>query len=123
MTVLSAIELNGSLQDLAGTARRRVIAYLGVGIGLTLVYAFLRGTPWHGSATLHTAMEAVATLLALTVGAMALVRFYSRKNNIFLFLGSGFLGAALLDGYHAVVTSTAFVPYIPIDLPQLIGFL
>ena len=67
--MLSAIELNGSLQDLAGTARRRVIAYLAVGIGLTLVYAFLRGTPWNGSATLHTVMEAVATLLALVVGA------------------------------------------------------
>jgi hypothetical protein len=120
LTVLSASELNGSVQDLAGTARRRVIAYLGAGAGLTLVYAFLRGTPWHGSITLHTAMEAVATLLALVVGAMALVRYYSRKNNIFLFLGTGFLGTALLDGYHAVVTSAAFVPYMPTDLPHLI---
>ncbi|MEE8307813.1 MAG: MASE3 domain-containing protein, partial [Gammaproteobacteria bacterium] len=118
--MLSAFELNGSVQGLAGTARRRVITYLAVGIGLTFVYAFLRGTPWHGSVTLHTVMETLATLLALVVGAMALVRYYSRKNNTFLFIGTGFLGTALLDGYHAVVTSAAFVPYMPTDLPHLL---
>ncbi|MCH8331052.1 MAG: hypothetical protein IH946_06690, partial [Bacteroidetes bacterium] len=50
-------------------------------------------------------MEGIATLLALVVGTMALVRFYSKKNNTFLFIGTGFLGTALLDGYHAIVTS------------------
>jgi len=80
----------------------------------------MRGTTWHGSATLHTVMEAVATLLALTVGAMALVRFYSKKNNTFLFIGAGFLGTAFLDGYHAIVTSAAFKPFMPSDLPHLI---
>lgn len=91
-----------------------------IGLGLTLGYAFLRGASWHGSATLHTVMEAVATLLALTVGVMALVRYYSKKNNSFLFIGTGFLGTALLDGYHAVVTSVAFKPFMPTDLPHLI---
>ena len=80
----------------------------------------MRGTTWHGSATVHTVMEAVATLLALTVGAMALVRFYSKKNNTFLFIGAGFLGTAFLDGYHAIVTSAAFKPFMPSDLPHLI---
>jgi PAS domain S-box-containing protein len=101
-------------------ARQRVMAYLFIGAGLTFWYAVMRGTPWHGSATLHTVMEAVATLLALTVGAMALVRYYSKKNNTFLLIGTGFLGTAFLDGYHAVVTSTAFVPYMPTDLPHLL---
>jgi hypothetical protein len=114
------MEKNEPVRDQAGTARRRVIAYLCVGAGLTLGYAFMRGVTWHGSATLHTVMEAVATLLALTVAAMALVRFYSRKNNTFLFIGTGFLGTAFLDGYHALVTSAAFKPFMPLDLPALI---
>jgi PAS domain S-box-containing protein len=67
----------------------------------------LRRIHWQGGVQLHTLMEAAATLLALAVGKLALVRFYSRKDNTFLFVGTGFLGAGLLDGY-AVVTSTFF---------------
>ena len=48
-------------------------------------------------------MEIAATILALIVGVMALVRFYSKKNSTILFVGAGFLGTAMLDGYHAVV--------------------
>ena len=40
----------------------------------------------------------------MIVGATALVRFYSKKDNTFLFIGAGFLGTAFLDGYHTVVT-------------------
>jgi PAS domain S-box-containing protein len=65
-------------------------------------------------------MEVIATVLALLVGVMALVRFYSKKDNTILFIGAGFLGTAFLDGYHALVTSTAFAPYLPSDLPALI---
>lgn len=113
------MEKNEPTRDQTGVVRQRVIAYLFVGAGLTLCYAVMRGTTWHGSATLHTVMEAVATLLALTVGAMALVRFYSKKNNTFLFIGAGFLGTAFLDGYHAIITSAAFKPFMPSDLPAL----
>jgi putative nucleotidyltransferase with HDIG domain len=45
-------------------------------------------------------------MLALIVGVVALARFYARKNNTFLFLGAGFIGAALIDGYHTIVTSS-----------------
>ncbi len=83
-------------------------------------YVLLRKSAWHGEAQLHTIMEVIATLLALMVGAMALVRFYSKKNNTFLFIGTDFLGTAFLDGYHAVVTSKFFAPYLPSDLPALI---
>ena len=65
-------------------------------------------------------MEGLAFLLALLVGAMALVRFYAKKNNTFLFIGTGFFSTALLDGYHAVVTSAFFAPYLPSDLGALI---
>jgi hypothetical protein len=98
----------------------RVALYWAVGLGLTLAYGLLRGSTWRGGADLHTHMEAAATMLALAVGVMALVRFYAKKDNTFLFIGTGFLGAAFLDGYHAVVTSHYFQAYLPSDLPSLI---
>ncbi|MCH7956816.1 MAG: PAS domain S-box protein [Proteobacteria bacterium] len=101
-------------------ARRRSLVYWGLAAVLVMSYVVLRTSTWQGGAQLHTIMEVVATLLALMVTAMALVRFYSKKNNTFLFIGTGFLGTAFLDGYHAVVTSKFFAPYLPSDLPALI---
>jgi len=84
----------------------RLLQYLGVSVALLLGFAWLRDSLWQGSTELHTLMEVVATALALNVGVLALIRFYTRKNNTFLFLGSGFLGTGFLDFYHTVVTST-----------------
>jgi len=102
------------------TARARMAAYWLTALGLIVGAVTLHGTDWRGNAEMHTVMEAVATVLAGLVGTLALVRFYSRKENTFLFIGSGFLGTAFLDGYHAVVTSAQIQPFMPSDLPSLI---
>ena len=73
---------------------------------MVLAYAVLTGSTWQGSTELHTIMEVIAALLALIVGLAAIVQFYAKKNNTYLFVGTGFLGTALLDCYHAVVTSS-----------------
>ena len=101
-------------------AERRVLSYWIVGVGLLIGYAMLRGSSWQGSTQLHTLMESLATLLALMAGTMALVSFYSKKNNTLLLIGTGFLGIAFLDGYHAVVTSEYFQLYMPSGLASLI---
>ena len=67
-------------------------------------------------------MEVSATLLALMVGAISLMRYYSRKDNTFLFLATGFLGAAFLDGYHAICTSEAFRLFMPSEDHDLISW-
>ena len=102
------------------TAQARMATYWVTGLGLMVFFAALQGHDWRGSVGLHTLMETLATVLAGIVGAMALVRFYSKKDNTFLFIGAGFLGTAFLDGYHAVVTSEFFRPFMPSDLPSLI---
>lgn len=101
-------------------AARRLGIYWLVGVGLTLAYFSVRDAEWQGSNHLHTVMETAATMLAIMVGAMALTRYYSRRNNTFLFVGTAFLGTAFLDGYHAVVTSKFVAPYLPSDLHSLI---
>jgi len=65
----------------------------------------VRNSPWGGNWDRHTIWEAIATTLALVVGLLALVRFYSRRDETFLFIGSGFLMTAALDAFHAFITS------------------
>ncbi len=98
--------------------RQRVIACLLVGASLTLCFVLLWAMIWHGSATLNAAMAAIAALLTLLVAAMALARFYSGKNGIFLLVGAGLLGIAILQGYHAAAMASAFAAAGPSDLPQ-----
>ena len=98
----------------------RWTAYLATFVVLFVVYLPLRRVSWQSGIQLHTLMESLATVLALTAGTLALVRFYSRNDNTFLFIGTAFVGAGLLDGYHAVVTSTFFALYSPSSPPSLI---
>lgn len=80
----------------------------------------LQNCHWEGSPTFHTLLEAVATVLAFMVGILALIRYYNQEDSQFLYLGSGFLGTAFLDAYHAIVTSVFFQPYMPSDYPNLV---
>jgi hypothetical protein len=67
---------------------RRAVTYIGLTLILFLGYPLMRNSTWRGSTELHTLMETVATLLALFVGVVSLVRFYTKKNNTFLFVGT-----------------------------------
>src|ERR1700730_13210607 len=101
---------------LANPARGRSFAYAALSLGLLAVRVPLGRVTWVGNAELHTFLEVIATVLALVIGAMALVRYYSQKTASYLILGSGFLGAALLDGFHAVVTSSFCTGCTPTSL-------
>jgi len=105
---------------LANPARGRSLAYAALSLGLLAVRVPLGRVTWVGNAELHTFLEVIATVLALVIGAMALVRYYSQKTASYLILGSGFLGAALLDGFHAVVTSSFCTGCTPTSLSALI---
>ena len=99
----------------------RVSSYAGVALLIIAVYLMLEIFTWpYGTTQLHTIMEVIATLLAAVVGVTALVRYYARPHNMILFLGVGFCGTALLDGYHAVVTSTFFRELFPSPPESLI---
>ena len=74
---------------------------------------------WRGNAELHTLLEAISSLLSLTAGAMALVRYYAKKSSSFLLLGSCFLGAGLLDAYHGSITSSFLAGFTPSALSAL----
>jgi len=109
--------------DIGGAlARRRQFAYAAMFAVLFFAYLYLRDSTWQGSGQLHTLMETVATVLALAVGSLALVRYYSKKDNTFLFIGTGFIATAFLDGYHAVISSSGFIESFPSFSPAHIAW-
>jgi signal transduction histidine kinase/DNA-binding response OmpR family regulator len=92
-----------------------------VSLSATLVFGGIiaHTQTWSGDAELHTLIEMVSALLALTAGAMSLVRYYAKKSSSFLLLGSCFLGAGLLDAYHGLITSSFFLGRTPSALSGL----
>ncbi len=98
----------------------RHIQYWLVAIGLILISLPLHDSHWISSIQLHSLMEVVCTILALFIGVMAIIRYYTRTELIYLMVGAGFLGTFFLDGYHMVVTSSYFQPFMPSNLPALI---
>jgi PAS domain S-box-containing protein len=100
-------------------ARGRSIAYVVFTLVLLLGAIPAHRSTWQGNAELHTLLETIATLLGFVTGAMALVRYYTKKNSTFLLLGSGFIGGALLDGCHGLVTSSFFAAHAPSALSTL----
>jgi len=98
---------------------KRIQTYLGLALILIIGSLLLVNSDWQGSGQLHSLMEVVSTLLALMVGSLALVRFYSKSGTDYLMLGAGFIGVAMLDGYHMLVTSSWFDTLFPSDLSSL----
>jgi len=107
-------------KDNQQSSTRKIFSYIALFVVLFCVFFILRNSTWRGNAQLHTIMEVIATVLALIVGVLALARFYTQKYNTFLFIGTGFIGTGLLDGYHAFVTSTFFYQSFPSSLHSLV---
>ena len=82
----------------------------------------LRASPWSTGPTLHTVMEVISTTLAFVVSGLALVRYYSRKQSTFLFIGTGFLGTALLELNHAVRTAPLLAPRLDVTPQDLFAW-
>jgi hypothetical protein len=97
-------------------ARRRGLGYLLLAVPLLLGGFPLHNSAWMASPDLHTWVETISTVLGLIVGIEALYRYYSKKSSTFLFIGTGFLGGALLDACHALVTSSFMNGRLPPSL-------
>lgn len=101
-------ESNNIQPKTTSTVKRRVISYITLFIFLFFVFLLLSNVRWVGNKQIHTIMEMLATILSGFVGVLALLRYYTKNSNTFLFIGTGFLGTSFLDLYHTVATSTFF---------------
>lgn len=83
---------------------KRIGVYTAVVLLLIIGRIVMGQSSWSGTANLHVLMEFSAASLGLFVGALALVRFYTKQSSAYFFVGTGFIGAGLLDAYHAMQT-------------------
>ena len=91
---------------------KRFVGYGAVTLAPLAGFVSYSGAEWRGSVHLHTLMETAASLLALVIGILALVRYFTKTDSLYLLIGMGFAGAGLLDGYHALITSEYMVPFM-----------
>ncbi len=101
-------------------ARRWGLIYVVVTVVLLVASVGAHRSAWQGNAELHTLFETIGSVLGFVTGAMALVRYYTKKSSMFLLLGSGYLGTGVLEGCHAVVTSSFFAGRNPAVLSNMI---
>jgi len=77
-------------------------------------FAVTRLSPQISSgANFYTVLAFSAAIVAAIAGAMSLIRYYSKKSRLFLYLGVGFSGIAMLEGFSALVTTETLVHYLP----------
>jgi signal transduction histidine kinase/CheY-like chemotaxis protein len=90
-------------------------------LGVLLIGAapLIRSLNWQATQEFHTLLEVVATQVALIAGGIALVRYYAKPNPAYLLIGNGLLGAAVLDAYHALITSSFMDGRTPSSLSAL----
>jgi len=93
--------------------RRRPIHALAVVALMFIALPFVFRSQVHGTPEFHTVLEIVATQMALTIGALALASYYAKRSRMLLLIGSGFIGAGVLDGSHALITSTLLAGRMP----------
>jgi signal transduction histidine kinase/CheY-like chemotaxis protein len=98
--------------------RRATFAIL-LALGFTGLAPVVSRLPWQGNGEFHTFLETVSTQLALTTGAIALARYYAKPSRVYLLVGAGFLGAGMLDAYHALITSSLMAGRTPSALSAL----
>jgi hypothetical protein len=107
------------MSDSASSVQQRKFAYAALCLVLLAGAVPLGRFPFTADPWIHTLLETVSTVLACTVGAISLVRYFARNSLSHLLLGTGFLAAGVLNGFHAVITSPSCAPCNPSALPDL----
>ncbi|MBK8986479.1 MAG: GAF domain-containing protein [Chloroflexi bacterium] len=95
------------------TATTRIRIYGTLFVLLVVSRFLLPADAWQGNLTRHMALEFMAAMLAMFVGMLALVRYFTRRDNVFLFIGVGFVGAGLLDGLHVLAVHPQLMDIFP----------
>ncbi len=97
----------------------RIIVYALTAVVPVVTFFLVQGGSWQTDAPEHTTLEVSASLLAVVAGIMALVRYAARRETTFYYVGIGFLGAGLLDGFQSLITTDLFSQYSASDYPAL----
>lgn len=76
---------------------------------------------WRSDATLHTALEVVASAMAIVVGALGFARYAAQRNCVTLMFAAAFLGVGILDAVHAAIVSPYSLARWPQDVALILA--
>ena len=96
---------SGALPVRVVSWRRMGALLAGLLIPSILLAVYAAGEEGVSDSELHTLVEAVSSFLALMVGILSLVRYYSKRDLAFLYIGAGFLATAFFDFLHTVAAA------------------
>lgn len=102
-TELSSPESINKLESHSINARR--ITYILTIVILLIIGYLLTLLPWKADASTHALLEFLASVNALIIGSMCLIKFYTRNKRMYLLIGIGFLGAAFFDWLQALTAN------------------
>ncbi len=88
-------------------------------IFLFLLFAYLSGN-FKWMKDFQLLVDLFASMFALFIGILALVRFYTKKSYInYLLLGLGFITVSVLDGFHILNSIEAFSGLFSIEVSDI----
>lgn len=87
----------------------KVVIYVTVLVFLVVARLLMPMLRWQPASDLYALWVFIAISLALFVGVLALVRFYTRKDGVYFFIGVGYVGAGLLMVYYLFLFRQAAV--------------
>ncbi|MCA9926403.1 MAG: GAF domain-containing protein, partial [Anaerolineales bacterium] len=82
--------------------RKKVLTVGMIVILLIVGRLLLSFVTWQGSPAIQAAIESFSAGLAFFSGLLALIRFYTKENRVYLFVGVGLLLTAVLDALYAL---------------------
>ncbi len=85
------------------SVRAKRLTYLAAVLVMLAVRLLLAVVTWQPSGAVHVLWAFVSVNLALFVAVLALARFYTRHDAVYLFIGIGYGGAGLLGAYYLAV--------------------
>ncbi|OGM02183.1 hypothetical protein A2115_01580 [Candidatus Woesebacteria bacterium GWA1_41_8] len=88
------------------TIARRKLTMTIVVLILLASFFVLRAVPWPKDAVFQAMLGMASFSLVSFVAVMTFIKFFTRKKNKYLFIGSAFLGTAILEGYSLLTSSS-----------------
>ena len=100
----------------------RVVVYGATALLPIFLFLMMGVWDWYGTTVSHMVTEALASLLALIVGTMALVRYYARRESMYFYIAVAFFVVGLLDAYQAIVTTELLNLMSTSDISSIAGW-
>jgi len=88
--------------------KKKTITFIILPVMLVIMYYLFNSSVWQSNAYIHIILEIIATFVALFVSILALVQYYNNKTTSSLIIGCGYLSAAALNIFNALVSSSLF---------------